>query len=124
MADVDWKGDPLPDHNEIKLNIVRLSGEIALNREKQRSSLSATLSEMREIAHDPDLRAAAGDLARVTGRSVDEIVNASIQPAIDDFTARIVAHDEQTANVPAPTGVTKRGSVTEAFFKNLGETNG
>lgn len=118
--ELDWKGDPLPDRHEIQLNITRLSGEIALGREKIRGHLVVGLAETRAIVNDPDLRAAAAKLSRVTGQSVDEIVIARVQPAIDDFQQRLEAHDADTNIDPRLKAGQKRGAVTEAFFKNLG----
>lgn len=120
MQELDWKGEPLPDQHEIQLNIARLSGEIALGREKIRGHLAAGLAETRAIVNDPDLRAAAAKLSGVTGQSVDEIVLAAVQPAIDDFQQRLEAHDADTNTDPHAAAGQKRGAVTEAFFKNLG----
>ena len=119
--ELDWKGDPLPDKNEIRVNLERARGEYAVGREKIRASIATGLANMRAVANDPELRARAADLSRVTGRDVDEIIMEHVQPAIDEYEARLVAHDNDTEHhaLQLPSGAA-RGAVTEAFFKNLG----
>ena len=117
--ELDWRGEPMPDINEIRVNLERLRGERAVTREKLRAVIERGLAEMRDIANDPPLRAAAAGLSRITGQPVDEIVMASIQPAIDEYEARLVAHDANTEyEAPAEAGE-KPGAVTLAFLNKL-----
>ena len=119
MTDLDWRGEPMQDINEIRVNLERAKGEQAVHRANLRAAIAEGLAEIRAIVNDPVLRSAATDLSGETGQPVDEIIAAQLQPSIDEYEARLAAHDADTTyEAPAATGA-EPGAVTLAFLNKL-----
>ncbi len=115
-------GRKIPPLAETRLNLARLQGERAVNREKLRSNVREGLATLRGLVFDPEMIAAVEPTVRRTGEDSAVVIMRMVQPHIDEFEARhadiLDPASEFNASIETPRS-DNPGPTEAAFYNTL-----